>query len=71
LKFIVFFVDNTEKGLGPTQVKLRELRLKEEKKKAALTAEHRRLTGSAELVNESHPRVCRFLLINYDNIENI
>jgi hypothetical protein len=51
-----------EKGIGPTQTKLRELRLKEEKKKVALSAEQRRLTTSTEILNESHPRVCRFLL---------
>jgi hypothetical protein len=63
LKLISFFVDSTEGGLGPTQTKLRELRLKEEKKKVALTTEQRRLTGSNELPNESHPRVCNFFII--------
>jgi hypothetical protein len=52
------FVDNTENGLGPTQTKLRELRSKEEKKKVTLSAEQNRLSGSAEITNESHPKVC-------------
>lgn len=52
-------LDSTDKGLGPTQSKLRELRLKEEKKKTVnQQAEQRRLGGSAELANESHPKVC-------------
>jgi hypothetical protein len=53
-----------EKGIGPTQTKLRELRLKEEKKKVALSAEQRRSTTLTELINESHPRVCQFLLFD-------
>jgi len=51
----VLLVDNTEKGFGPTQTKLRELRSKEEKKKVT---EQQRLTGSAEFTSEPHPRVC-------------
>ncbi len=57
-----YFVDNIDKGLGPTQTKLRELRLKEEKKKVSLSAEQRRLTGSAEFTSESHPRVLLFIV---------
>jgi len=60
-------VGNSEKGFGPTQAKLRELRLKEEKKKAAVNAEQQqqqqqRLTGSMELSNESHPKVCNIFI---------
>ncbi len=57
-----YFVDNIDKGLGPTQTKLRELRLKEEKKKVSLSAEQRRLTGSAEFTSEPHPRVLLFIV---------
>lgn len=57
-------VGNQEKGFGPTQAKLRELRLKEEKKKTAVNAEQQqqRLTGSMELSNESHPKVCNIFI---------
>jgi hypothetical protein len=50
-------IDNTDGGIGPTQTKLRELRLREEKKKVAITSEQRRLAGSTEVANESHPKV--------------
>lgn len=53
----MIFIDDTDKGLGPTQTKLRDLRTKEEKKKVTLTTEQRRLTGSTEIINEPHPRV--------------
>lgn len=54
----LWFVASTDKGLGPTQTKLRELRVKEEKKRTVTqTAEQRRLAGSTELANESHPKV--------------
>ena len=51
--------DETEDGLGPTQSKLRELRLQEEKRKSAATNEQRRTNTSGDFTNEPHPRVCR------------
>lgn len=61
IRFFVL-IDNIQGESGPTQAKLRELRVKEEKKKVAITNEQRRLTGSTELTSESNPRVCKFLL---------
>ena len=59
---ILLFLASADGGLGPTQAKLREFRLKEEKKKVATTNEQRRLTGSTELINEAHPKVRFFSL---------
>lgn len=61
----MLFLDSRDGEFGPTQTKLRELRLKEEKKKVAINTEQQRLTGSTETTNESHPRVCFFCLLPY------
>ena len=58
-------IGNPDKGLGPTQAKLRELKLKEDKKKTAATADQRRLGGSSEIINESHPKVWKFEFFNH------
>ena len=51
--------DETDDGLGPTQSKLRDLRLQEEKRKSATTNEQRRSNHAGDLTSEPHPRVRR------------
>ncbi|CAF1084537.1 unnamed protein product [Adineta ricciae] len=54
------YQNNTEGSLGSTQSKLRELRLKEEKKKVMITDEQRRLTGSMDDTNQSNAQDSEF-----------